>query len=261
MQDNLTKAFDKDGDGFIDCQELLEAANLYTQTKATNSLLRKGMVFVACLSVGLVATLAGLTYGIVDANKDTQIEGRALMTKAEEPVSVGTNEMKLSIATLPFLPSEISSKVNDISFASDDTTMKVLHRKILAIDIIPDESLKLETTAGDIITWSIDNTDDVSIVLQDGTSWTKDASCMKCTSTNVFPSSDVLKGVKNFEEATGLTERHLQASDPARVPSKSPTSICVETRSPVATRPTFSPTRSPVGLVATGDLERGGRER
>ena len=87
------------------------------------------------------------------------------MTKAEEPVSVGTNEMKLSIATLPFLPSKISSKVNDISFASDDTPVKVLHRKILAIDIVPEESLKLETTAGDIITWGIEYTDDVSIIL------------------------------------------------------------------------------------------------
>ena len=81
VQSTLSEAFDKDGNGIIDCQELVDAANLYTQTKATNSLLRKGVCLIAALSVGLVGAIAGLTYGIMDANKDTRVDGRVLMTK------------------------------------------------------------------------------------------------------------------------------------------------------------------------------------
>ena len=73
VQSTLSEAFDKDGNGIIDCQELVDAANLYTQTKAANSLLRKGVCFAAALSVCLVGAIAGLTYGIVDANKDTHV--------------------------------------------------------------------------------------------------------------------------------------------------------------------------------------------
>ncbi len=46
MQGMLSEAFDKNGDGLIDSQELVEAANLYIQTKSTNGLLLKGICFV-----------------------------------------------------------------------------------------------------------------------------------------------------------------------------------------------------------------------
>ena len=52
--------------------------------------------------------------------------------------------------------------------------------------------------------WNINSTDEVSIVLRDGTSWIKSAECVGCTSTNVFPSQDVLEGMKSFDDATGL---------------------------------------------------------
>ena len=219
-RETLSEAFDTDGNGVIDCDELIQAAKLYKQTKATNSLLRKAVAGVALLSVSLVATIAALTHGIVQANKDTQVEGRALLNKAEEPVSVGTNEMQVPLAALPFMPDEVSSKVGDISFYGsvdhdDESTFKVYHRKISAIDIIPEESITLETTASDIINWNINSTNEVSIVLRDGTSWIKSAECVECTSTNVFPSPGVMEGMKTFEDATGskssIVSRRLYA--------------------------------------------------
>lgn len=213
VQGTLSEAFDKDGDGVIDCQELVEAANIYTQTKATNSLLRKGVFFVATLSVGLVGAIAGLTYGIVDANKDTSVDGRVLMTKQQDPISVSTNEVTLSLGTLPFLPFEVTSKVTDVAFGSElnenEIENKMYFRKILSIDIIPDAGLELETTAGDLITWGIENSAVVTVTLKDGTSWTKNVACTQCTAVNVYSNSEILEGLKNFEEATGVDGRRL----------------------------------------------------
>lgn len=218
VQGTLSEAFDKDGDGVIDCQELVEAANIYTHTKATNSLLRKGVFFVATLSVGLVGAIAGLTYGIVDANKDTSIDGRVLMTKQQDPISVSTNEVTISLGTLPFLPFEVTSKVTDVAFGSElnenEIENKMYFRKILSIDIIPDAGIELETTAGDLITWGIENSAVITVTLKDGTSWTKDMACTHCTAVNVYYSnSEILEGLKNFEEATGVDGRRLWSPD------------------------------------------------
>ena len=214
VQGTLSEAFDKDGDGVIDCQELVEAANIYTQTKATNSLLRKGVFFVATLSVGLVGAIAGLTYGIVDANKDTSVDGRVLMTKQQDPISVSTNEVTLSLGTLPFVPFEVTSKVTDVAFGSElnenEIENKMYFRKILSIDIIPDAGLELETTAGDLITWGIENSSVITVTLKDVTYWTKDVTCTQCTAVNVYSNSEVLEGLKNFEEATGVDGRRLR---------------------------------------------------
>ena len=214
VQGTLSEAFDKDGDGVIDCQELVEAANIYTQTKATNSLLRKGVFFVATLSVGLVGAIAGLTYGIVDANKDTSVDGRVLMTKQQDPISVSTNQVTLSLGTLPFVPFEVTSKVTDVAFGSElnenEVENKMYFGKILSIDIIPDAGLELETTAGDLITWGIENSAVITVTLKDGTSWTKCVACTQCTAVNVFSNSEVLEGLKNFEEATGVDGRRLK---------------------------------------------------
>ena len=207
VQSTLSEAFDRDGNGIIDCQELVDAANLYAQTKATNSLLRKGVYFAAALSVCLVGAIAGLTYGIVDANKDTRVDGRVLMTKQQEPISVSTTKIHLSLATLAFVPFEVTSKVTYVAFASDPIDNKVYFRKILSIDVIPEEGIELETTAGDLITWDIDNSAVISVTLKDGASWTKSAACTQCTATNIYSTSEVLEGVKNFEDATGLYRR------------------------------------------------------
>lgn len=209
VQDPLSKAFDQDGNGVIDSFELLEAANLYLQTKSTNSLLRKGMFFAAGLSVLLVVGITGLTYGIVDVSKDTKVEGRSLMTKHEQPVSVSTNELTLTLATLPFVPSEVASKVVDIAFASEDGGM-IYHRKTLSIDVMPDKGLILETTAGDILSWDVEEgKDEITITLKDGSTWAKNIVCTECTATNVYTSQEVLDGIQNFEDAIGMEARRL----------------------------------------------------
>jgi len=129
------------------------------------------------------------------------------MTKQQEPISVSTNEIKLSLATLSFVPFEVTSKVTDVAFASEPLENKVYFRKILSINVIPEEELELETTAGDLITWDIGNSAVITVTLKDGTSWTKDVTCTQCTATNVYSSSEVLEGVKKFEKATELAGR------------------------------------------------------
>ena len=98
VQGTLSEAFDKDGNGIIYCQELVDAVNLYIQTKTANSLLCKGIGFTATLSIFLVGTSAGLTYVIVDANKDTRVDARVLVAKQHDPISVSTNEIQLCAA-------------------------------------------------------------------------------------------------------------------------------------------------------------------
>ena len=73
IQAKLKNAFDQDGDGFIDTEELLQAATLFEITKSANSYLRKGLCSDAGRCVLLVGSNACLTGGIVHATKDTTV--------------------------------------------------------------------------------------------------------------------------------------------------------------------------------------------
>ncbi|EJK58273.1 hypothetical protein THAOC_21620 [Thalassiosira oceanica] len=204
LHPTLTEAFDADGDGFIDSSELLAAAQLHKQTKSANSLLRKGLLATGVATAALIAVMGGLTYGIVDANKDTVTEGRALMTKGtHEPVSVGTNEIGLSLGNLPFVPSEVLSKINDVSFMAEDNGIEYF-RKVDSIDVTSEDGFVLETTKGDKITWNVVDGTELTISLVDGTSWNKHIACSACTAINVFASAAVLEGIAKFEEAVDL---------------------------------------------------------
>lgn len=210
MQDTLAEAFDKDGDGTISADELAEAARLFQQTKANNVLLRRGVCFTAALSMGLVVAIAGVSYGVQEASKETHIQGRALVTKGAdpEPVKVGTNELAVPLAALPFLPPEVASKLDSVRFRSADGDV-LYHRKAGAVDVAPEKSLKLKTTEGDVISWDVGDVPTLVVTMEDGASWTKDVACTECTATNVFASPDILEGIKNFEDATGMDGRRL----------------------------------------------------
>jgi len=208
MRDALAETFDQDGDGAIDAGELLAAAQLFRQTKATNRLLRRGVYAALAMSAALVAAVTGLTYGIVDASKDTTVAGRALLTREEEPVSVGTNELQLSLAALAFMPGDVAAKIDDVTFASEEGD-KFYYRKARSIDVTPETGLEITTTAGDRLTWDADNGGDIVVTLVDGTSWTKDDACTSCTAMNVYASPAVIEGVKKFEEATEAEGRRL----------------------------------------------------
>ena len=60
------------------------------------------------------------------------------------------------------------------------------------------------TTAGDVLSWNVENGTDITITLKDGTHWTKDIMCSQCTTTNVFKSPKVMDGVENFLQATEM---------------------------------------------------------
>eukprot|EP01083_Nonionella_stella_P158647 516609_1 len=83
--------YDADGDGVITTEELIEAAQASRAMKIQNSLFRKGLIFTCALTLALVAVTGGMTYGIVNASKDTKVESRALMTKDAEPVGINLN--------------------------------------------------------------------------------------------------------------------------------------------------------------------------
>ena len=126
------------------------------------------------------------------------------MTKGtHEPVSVGTNEISLSLGNLPFVPSDVLSKINDVSFMAEDSGIEYF-RKVDSIDVTSEDGFVLETTKGDKITWNVDDGTELTISLVDGTSWNKHVACSACTAINVFASTEVLEGIAKFEEAVGL---------------------------------------------------------
>jgi len=230
IQGILSEAFDEDGDGHISTSELVVAATNHISTRKNNAMLRKGLCIAVGMVVFMIGVNAGLTAGIIKANKDTQVEGRSLMTKADEPVSIGTNEVVATLATLPFLPVETVSHVIDLTFSSGDGET-VYHRKTKSIDVQTDRGMKLKTTDGDTLEWSVDDGTELMITLEDGTAWNMDVLCTECTATNVYSTPDVLEGLERFESITG-TQRHrrLQRNDKSRClgdyqPSTAPSSL------------------------------------
>jgi len=218
VQGILSNAYDDDDDGHISTKELVEGARIKIRTEKYNSLLWKGIGLAVVLVVALIGLNAGLTYGIIDANKDTEVQGRALMVRekgmdAEVPVATSNNEITVTLATLPFLPSSVVSHVENLAFSSEDGSV-VYHRKVRSVDISPEKSLKLLTTEGDRVEWDlVDDEKKLSIALasgEEGTSWKMCVHCTECTAANVYSTPDILDGLESFEAATGKeARRHL----------------------------------------------------
>jgi len=215
VQGILSNAYDDDGDGHISTEELVEGARLKMRTEKCNSILWKGIGLAVFLIVALIGMNAGLTYGIIDANKDTEVQGRALMVRgkgidAEVPVATSNNEITVTLATLPFLPSSVVSHVDNLAFSSEDGSV-VYHRKVRSADVRPDQGLTLMTTQGDMVEWDlVDDAKKLSITLEDGTAWKMCVHCTECTASNVYSTPDILDGLDSFEAATGKeARRHL----------------------------------------------------
>ena len=73
IQVKLKHTFDQDGYGFIDTEELLQAATLFEMKNSANSYLHKGLCAADRMCVILVVANAGLTGGIIHATKDTTV--------------------------------------------------------------------------------------------------------------------------------------------------------------------------------------------
>jgi len=215
VQGILSNAYDDDDDGHISTKELVEGARIKIRTEKCNSLLWKGIGLAVVLVVALIGLNVGLTYGIIDANKDTEVQGRALMVRekgmdAEVPVATSNNEITVTLATLPFLPSSAVSHIQNMAFSSEDGSV-VYHRKVRSADVRPDQGLTLMTTQGDRVEWDlVDDAKKLSITLQDGTAWKTCMHCTECTAGNVYSTPDILDGLNSFEAAMGKeARRHL----------------------------------------------------
>ncbi|EJK60525.1 hypothetical protein THAOC_19100 [Thalassiosira oceanica] len=215
VQGILSNAYDDDGDGHISTNELVEGARLKIRTEKCNSMLWKGIGLAVVLVVALIGLNAGLTYGIIDANKDTEVQGRALLVRekgmdAEVPVATSNNEITVTLATIPFLPSSAVSHIQNLAFSSEDGSV-VYHRKVRSADVRPDQGLTLMTTQGDLVEWDlIDDAKKLSITLQDGTAWKTCMHCTECTAGNIYSTPDILDALDSFEAATGKeARRHL----------------------------------------------------
>ena len=196
----------------------MEGARLKIRTEKCNSMLWKGIGLAVFLVVALVGLNAGLTFGIIDANKDTEVQGRALMVRengeeTDKPVATSNNEVTVTLATLPFLPSSAVSHVENLAFSSEDGSV-VYHRKVRSVDISPEKSVKLLTTEGDMVKWDlVEDAKKLSIALasgEEGTAWKMGVYCTECTAANVYSTPDILDGLDRFETATGKdARRHL----------------------------------------------------
>ena len=159
--------------------------------------------------MALIGVNAGLTYGIVDANKDTEVKERSLMVRpvdgvAEVPVATSNNEITVSVATIPFLPPSAMAHVEKVSFTSEDGVAHY-HSAIQSVVVTPKKSVRLKTTGGD--EWAVTDGKKMTITLEDGTEWKVCIYCTECTAANVYSTHEILDGIENFETATGMDGR------------------------------------------------------
>ena len=210
----LSEAFDEDGNGHIASAELVEAAKLTIATRKCNRMLWRGLGVAILGILALVGINAGLTYGIIDASKETQIEGQSMMVRhsggwGDGPVATSNNEVTVTVATVPFLPPSAVSHVDHVSFTSEDGETEY-HKIVQSVVVTPDTSVRLKTTDGDVIEWTAGDGNELAITLEDGTGWKLCIYCTECIAANVYSTPDVLDGVQNFEAATGMeARRHL----------------------------------------------------
>lgn len=82
----------------------------------------------------------------------------------------------------------------------------------MTVDVVPETAVKITTANGDSISWDRRVSPHIiRFILQDGSTYTKHASCSKCSAHNVVLTEDIQEGLDAYEEHLGLRDqwRHL----------------------------------------------------
>lgn len=203
--------FDYNGDGFVSKEEVAQGADLFVKAQDKNKRQKKQIYSLLTGYLFLVATIAGLVYGIVKANKDSQVvevSGMAtkpLMSLDSQPVSVNTNELEIALGMIAFLPFNALPKIEDIVFSPPTGDGKKMMRRVAGIDVTTNESFTITTTMGDTLVWdSLSNytsIDQMNITLHDGTYYKGSVICTTCSAINaVWDDTDVIDAYDMYTE-------------------------------------------------------------
>lgn len=126
---------------------------------------------------------------------------QTLRTKGNEVVDTGITETAVTAAALAWMPNDVVSHLDTITFAGKDGG--VYNRKISGSFIDPKKEMVITTVEGDTLAWNIEDKTNVLVTLEDGTSWTKHVACEQCTMTNVVTSDAIERGLAEFHDVVG----------------------------------------------------------
>jgi len=204
--------FDYNKDGFVSKEEVAQGADLFVKAQDKNKRQKKQIYSLLTGYLFLVATIAGLVYGIVKANKDSQVvevsgmTTKPLMSMDSQPVSVNTNELEITLGMIAFLPFNALPKIKDIVFSppTGDGILSMM-RRVAGIDVTTNVSFTITTTMGDTLMWdSLSNytpIDQMNITLHDGTYYEASVVCTTCSAINaVWDDTDVIDAYDMYTE-------------------------------------------------------------
>jgi len=204
--------FDYDGNGFVSKDEVAKGADLYVKTEKKNKKQKKQMYVLLVGYLFLVVTIAGLVYGVVKANKDSQVVAVSGMSSApllsmdSQPVSINTNEIDPPLGVISFLPFHALSKIKDIVISvstGDDDDNQAIMRRVAGIDVVANASFLITTTMGDTLVWDSrsNNTpiDQLNVTLHDGTEHEGSVLCTTCSAINaVWDDKDIIDSLDAY---------------------------------------------------------------
>ena len=107
-------AFDDNNDGMIDTIELINAARMLRYSKRTTRRLYQVLFTLMFVIASLVGAIAGLTYYIVDANKDTIVTERGLMLNKDTKMPIATEGLDKVTHNYPSLDYLLSLTFDDL---------------------------------------------------------------------------------------------------------------------------------------------------
>ncbi|KXZ55165.1 hypothetical protein GPECTOR_3g312 [Gonium pectorale] len=184
----ILKKYDNDNDGRIDATEIQSVVDALMTEQFRSKAFKIGLIILTLFTIVLLGALFGLTWAVVAALKDTQVDGELLVTndKARMPVMLANLEMTVGGGKLltrdsmsPVTTSVVQSRggvnvnttfdkllsMQSLVFAKTDGTSYTL--SILGVARIPRENasdgaiLRFQTDAGTVYledgVWSVSN--------------------------------------------------------------------------------------------------------